>query len=84
MELAHRLKGKLLLISGDVDDNVPWASTLRMADALIKANKRFDFMVLPGMDHAVYGPYYDNLIRYYFRDHLLKLSPRDVDIVNHQ
>lgn len=84
MELAQRLKGKLLLISGDVDDNVPWASTLRMADALIKANKRFDFMVLPGMDHAVYGPYYDNLIRYYFRDHLLKLSPRDVDIVNHQ
>lgn len=84
MELAGRLKGKLLLMSGDVDDNVPWASTLRMADALIKANKRFDFFVLPGMDHAVYGPYYDNMIRYYFRDHLLELSTRDIDIVKHQ
>lgn len=72
MELAGNLKGKLLLMSGDMDDNVPYASTLRMADALIKAGKRFDMFVFPGMDHSLYGSYYDNMIRNYFKDHLLK------------
>lgn len=84
MELAKNLKGHLLLMSGDVDDNVPWACTLRMANALIKAHKRFDFMVFPGMDHALYGPYYDNMIRYYFCKHLLNLYIEDIDIVEHQ
>ena len=51
MELADNLKGDLLLIVGDQDKNVPPASTLRMADALIQAGKRFDMMILPGMDH---------------------------------
>ena len=64
----------LPVISGDVDDNVPYASTLRMADALIKAGKRFDMFIFPGMDHSVYGAYYDNMIRQYFYDHLLKPS----------
>ncbi|MCI5709672.1 MAG: prolyl oligopeptidase family serine peptidase [Prevotella sp.] len=84
MELAANLKGKLLLISGDVDDNVPFANTLRMADALIKNNKRFDMMVLPGKDHGVDGPYYQNLIRYYFLENLVNPSKRDIDIVNHK
>ncbi|MGI6242867.1 MAG: prolyl oligopeptidase family serine peptidase [Prevotella sp.] len=83
MQLADNLKGKLLLISGDVDDNVPWANTLRLADALIKHNKRFDMMVLPGKDHGVWSPYYLNLIRYYFMEHLMKPSERDVDIIKH-
>lgn len=84
MELAGSLKGKLLLISGDVDDNVPFANTLRMADALIKHNKRFDMMVLPGKDHSVDGPYYQNLIRYYFLENLVNPTKRDIDIVNHK
>ena len=84
MELAPRLKGKLLLISGDVDDNVPWASTLRMADALIRNNKRFEMMVLPGKDHGVWSPYYVNLIRYYFLENLLQPTTRDVDILHHR
>lgn len=84
MELAGNLKGKLLLISGDVDDNVPFANTLRMADALIKKNKRFDMMVLPGKDHGVDGPYYRNLVRYYFLENLVRPSKRDMDIVNHK
>jgi len=84
MELAGNLKGKLLLISGDVDGNVPFANTLRMADALIKKNKRFDMMVLPGKDHGVDGPYYRNLVRYYFLENLVRPSKRDVDIVNHK
>lgn len=71
MELAANLRGKLLLITGDVDRNVHPASTLRLADALIKADKRFDMMVLPGKDHGLGGRYYTNLIRYYFAEHLL-------------
>ncbi len=46
--LAENLKGKLMLITGDVDNNVHPGGTMRMANALIKANKRFDFMLMPG------------------------------------
>ena len=53
-ELAKNLKGHLLLSTGDMDDNVHMANTMRMADALIRANKRFDQFILPGMRHA-YG-----------------------------
>jgi dipeptidyl aminopeptidase/acylaminoacyl peptidase len=70
-QLASRLKGHLLLISGDADDNVPWASTLRLADALIRSNKKFDIMIFPGVDHAMAGAYYEKLIRNYFVEHLL-------------
>ena len=83
MQLAGNLKGKLMLISGDVDDNVPWASTLRLADALIKHHKRFDMMVSPGKDHGVWSPYYVNLIRYYFKENLLQPTERDMDIIKH-
>lgn len=54
-ELAKNLKGHLLLTTGDLDDNVHMANTMRLADALIKANKRFDVFVLPGMRHS-YAP----------------------------
>ena len=47
-ELAKNLKGHLMLVTGDIDNNVHPANTYRLADALIKANKRFDFMILPG------------------------------------
>lgn len=50
--LAKNLKGNLMLITGDVDNNVHPGGTIRMADALIKANKRFDFMLLPGQRHS--------------------------------
>ena len=84
MELAENLKGDLLLITGDVDKNVPPSSTYRLAHALIKANKRFDMFVLPGKDHGVMDDYYINLIRYYFVEHLLHASHRDINIINHQ
>lgn len=83
-ELASKLKGKLLLITGDIDKNVPPSSTYQLADALIKANKRFDLFVLPGKDHGVMSPYYQNLIRYYFVEHLLHPSNRHIDIINHK
>ncbi len=54
-ELAKNLKGHLLLSTGDLDDNVHMANTMRLADALIKANKRFDQFILPGQRHG-YGP----------------------------
>ncbi|ERJ58025.1 S9 family peptidase [Sphingobacterium paucimobilis] len=70
VELASRLEGKLLLITGDVDINVHPANTFRLANALIKANKYFDMMVLPGKDHGLGDAYYQNLIHNYFKNHL--------------
>lgn len=72
-DLAKNLKGHLLLVHGDIDNNVHPGNTLRVADALIKANKRFDFMILPGQRHAFGNavPYFDRLMWYYFAEHLL-------------
>jgi len=57
-ELAKNLKGHLLLTTGDMDDNVHMANTMRLVDALIKAHKRFDQFVLPGVRHS-YMPVQD-------------------------
>jgi dipeptidyl-peptidase 4 len=72
-ELAKNLKGKLLLFHGDIDNNVHPANTIRMANALIKANKRFDMMLLPGQRHG-----FGDMTEYffwrmvdYFSEHLL-------------
>jgi dipeptidyl-peptidase-4 len=70
LELASNLKGKLLLITGDVDNNVHPAHTYRLANALIKANKFFDMMVLPGKDHGLGDWYYQSLVANYFLLHL--------------
>ena len=51
-ELASNLRGNLLLITGDIDNNVHPGNTLRVVDALIRANKRFDMLVLPGQRHG--------------------------------
>jgi dipeptidyl-peptidase 4 len=53
-EIAKNLKGHLLITTGDIDNNVHPANTLRLAAALIKANKRFDFFIFPGQRHG-YG-----------------------------
>ncbi|MBL8270020.1 S9 family peptidase [Steroidobacter sp.] len=50
--LAQNLKGKLLLVHGDMDDNVPVGNTLQLANALIEANKDFDMLILPNRDHV--------------------------------
>lgn len=84
MELASRLKGRLLLMTGEVDENVPVASTIRMADALQKAGKRFDMMIFPEQGHGLMGDYYMNIIRNYFLDHLVAPKQEDIDIVKHQ
>lgn len=51
-DIARNLKGHLLLITGDIDNNVHPSNTYRVIDALIKANKRFDFILLPGQRHG--------------------------------
>jgi dipeptidyl-peptidase 4 len=81
--LAKNLKGKMMLITGDIDNNVHPANTYRLADALIKANKRFDMFVLPGVRHS-FNPVagYVNWLRGdYFARHLLGQSSDSVDIV---
>jgi dipeptidyl-peptidase 4 len=82
-ELAKNLKGHLALITGDIDNNVHPANTYRMADALIKANKRFDFYLITGQRHS-YGTMgaYVNMIRAdYFCKYLLGQAADSVDIV---
>ncbi len=81
MELAARLKGRLLLVTGDLDSNVHPAHTLRLADALIKAGRRFDMMVFPGAGHEMGGTYYERLILNYFNDHLMHPAKFNADIV---
>jgi len=53
--IAARLQGHLLLVYGTADDNVPPNSTLLLIDALIKANKDFDVLVLPNQRHMPVG-----------------------------
>jgi len=81
-DLAANLKGKLLLTTGDVDNNVHHAGTFRMAEALIRENKRFDFFVFPGQRHG-YGnmsDYWFWLRAEYFAKHLLGAERPDADI----
>ncbi len=51
-DLAKNLKGHLLLMHGDMDNNVNPANSIRVANALIKAGKRFDYMIVPGQRHG--------------------------------
>ncbi len=51
-EIASRLKGHLMLVHGDQDNNVNPANTIRVVNDLIKANKRFELVILPGQRHG--------------------------------
>ena len=63
---AHRLRGDLLLINGELDDNVDPVSTLQVVDALVKANKYFEQLYLPGHTHNLGGAYIDRRILDFF------------------
>jgi dipeptidyl aminopeptidase/acylaminoacyl peptidase len=74
---APNLKGKLLLIHGAMDDNVPPYNTYLVVDALVKANKDFDLIILPHARHG-YGKDSNYIMRRrwdYFVDHLLGAEP---------
>ena len=72
-ELAENLEGRLLLVHGEMDNNVHPAGTMRLVDALIKAEKRFDLLIIPGARHS-YGhakSYFTQRMWEFFAEHLL-------------
>jgi dipeptidyl-peptidase 4 len=74
--LAANLKGKLLLVHGDMDDNVHPGMTIRVVDALIKANKDFDLLILPNQNHSFgLDPYFTRRKWDYFVKNLLGAEP---------
>jgi dipeptidyl aminopeptidase/acylaminoacyl peptidase len=77
---ARNLTGKLLLIVGELDTNVPPESTLRLVDALIKANKDFEFVVMPGLDHTSGGAYGNRRLQDFFVRHLHGVTPPDRNV----
>jgi dipeptidyl aminopeptidase/acylaminoacyl peptidase len=72
---ASKLRGHLLLSVGELDNNVDPSSTLQVVDALIKANKDFDFIVLPGQMHSAGGAYGERKRFDFFVRHLRGLAP---------
>ena len=77
VENAARLQGKLLLLVGELDTNVDPSSTLQVVHALIKANKSFDLLVIPGANHTNGGPYGERKRNDFFVHHLLGVEPPD-------
>ena len=78
---AHKLVGKLLLIEGEMDTNVDPASTMQVVNALIKANKMFDLLVIPGAGHTSGGTYGDKKRYDFFVHNLLGVEPPDWNMV---
>ena len=81
-EIAKNLKGNLLLVHGDIDNNVHPGNTMRVVEALIRAGKRFDMLMLPKQRHS-FGDmneyFYWRLVDY-FSEHLKGQSEKSVDI----
>jgi dipeptidyl aminopeptidase/acylaminoacyl peptidase len=74
---AHKLKGKLMLVVGELDHNVDPASTMQVVNALIKADKDFELLVVPGADHgAAESPYGNRRRMDFFVRNLLGVEPR--------
>lgn len=74
---AAKLQGSLMLIVGEADTNVPPESTYRLTDALIRAGKTYDFLMVPGMGHSDGGPYGRKKKRDFFVKHLLYVDGPD-------
>ena len=76
IKIARNLRGKLLLATGDMDNNVNPVATMRLADALMKANKDFDLLILPNATHSLGKNRYFIRKRWdYFVEHLLDVKP---------
>ncbi|MBI9046613.1 MAG: DPP IV N-terminal domain-containing protein [Anaerolineaceae bacterium] len=86
INLAANLRGHLLLVHGDMDDNVHPALTMQVADALIKANKDFDMLILPNEAHrfVVYQPYFLRRLWDYFVRHLAEMTPPKEYVIDPQ
>jgi dienelactone hydrolase len=85
-ELAANLKGRLMLVHGELDNNVHPANTMRLVDALIQANKRFDLLMLPGKRHGFgdYTPYVTRRTWEFFAEHLLGDRRHGADILENE
>ncbi len=73
LHLADHLKGKLLFIHGTSDVNVPFSNTMKMINALKRAGKSYELLVLPGQGHDVTEEsfaYVQEAIRRFFQEHL--------------
>jgi dipeptidyl aminopeptidase/acylaminoacyl peptidase len=77
VEAAHKLQGKLLLMHGDMDDNVHPGHTLAVSAALIAAGKEFEQLIVPGATHGVLmeSPYAVQKLWSFFVRHLLGAEP---------
>jgi dipeptidyl aminopeptidase/acylaminoacyl peptidase len=73
--MAANLKGKLLLMHGDMDDNVHPANTIQVVNELIKANKDFDLIIAPDRAHGLNEPYFIRRRWDYFVRHLMGAEP---------
>ena len=82
--MAANLKGKLLITHGGIDENVNPSATFKLAEALIKANKEFDMLILPSQRHGYQGMYNEYFTKKkwnYFVEHLLGAQPIwDIDM----
>jgi dipeptidyl aminopeptidase/acylaminoacyl peptidase len=74
---AHLLQGKALIIIGEMDNNVDPASSLQVVNALVKANKHFDMMYIPGQNHGVAALGTQHYLQDYFVHNLLGVEPPD-------
>lgn len=77
VENAHLLKRPLMLVVGEMDDNVDPSSTMQVANALIKANKDFELVVLPGSNHTMGGDYGEHKRFDFFVKNLIGATPPD-------
>ena len=84
VENAHRLQGKLLLVVGELDTNVDPASTYQVCDALIRARKYFDLLVVPGGGHGAGGEYAERKRNDFFVQHLIGVQPPDWNVTAQQ
>jgi dipeptidyl aminopeptidase/acylaminoacyl peptidase len=75
VENAHLLTRPLMLVVGELDDNVDPASTLQVANALIKANKDFELVVIPGSNHTLGGDYGEHKRFDFFVKNLMGVNP---------
>ncbi|HYH00581.1 MAG TPA: DPP IV N-terminal domain-containing protein [Terriglobales bacterium] len=72
---AYRLQGKLMLVVGEMDTNVDPAATFQVVNALIKANKQFDLVVVPGGGHGAGGAWGQRALQDFFVHNLLGMDP---------
>jgi len=78
---AHLLTRPLMLVVGEVDDNVDPATSMQVCNALIKANKDFEFIVLPGVAHTMGGDYGEHKRYDFFVKNLIGITPPSWDTV---